>query len=273
MRRAHRDCSKLVHERLLVTQLSVTLGPQVDPSTSRLPRSAGPSPLRTYPVLAAPNPRDLERGRDNPRTLPQRSRWPVAGWAHHGRHPHVRAADVLGRVTLVTGKEEFLNERTVDRGPRRRCAAHDAEAELAETHGGRPDPGDPGGDGGPVAVLEHPLRRRARPGEPPRGVRRRAAGVRRGAGRGRRARARARRRPEGQRRADQAAQAGPGHGVEVRGAQGLGVPVVRRRRGAAARLDASTRRPPASSSRRSARTSAHSPRPPTSSPTTSRASR
>ena len=35
------------------------------------------------------------------------------GWAHHGRPTHPRAADVLGRVTLVTGKEEFLNERTV----------------------------------------------------------------------------------------------------------------------------------------------------------------
>ena len=36
----------------------------------------------------------------------------------------MRAADVLGRVTLVTGKEEFLNERTVaavrDGGPRPR---------------------------------------------------------------------------------------------------------------------------------------------------------
>ena len=45
-----------------------------------------------------------------------------------------RAADVLGRVTLVTGKEEFLAERTVAavRGAVRR---HDPEAELAETRG------------------------------------------------------------------------------------------------------------------------------------------
>jgi DNA polymerase-3 subunit delta len=43
-----------------------------------------------------------------------------------------RAADVLGRVTLVTGKEEFLNERTVA-SVRDAVRAHDPEAELAET--------------------------------------------------------------------------------------------------------------------------------------------
>jgi DNA polymerase-3 subunit delta len=43
-----------------------------------------------------------------------------------------RAADVLGRVTLVTGKEEFLNERTV-LSVRAAVRAHDAEAELSET--------------------------------------------------------------------------------------------------------------------------------------------
>ena len=43
-----------------------------------------------------------------------------------------RAADVLGRVTLVTGKEEFLNERTVT-AVRAVVRGHDAEAELAET--------------------------------------------------------------------------------------------------------------------------------------------
>jgi DNA polymerase-3 subunit delta len=37
---------------------------------------------------------------------------------------------VLGRVTLVTGKEEFLNERTVSRRAPR--SAHDAEAEISE---------------------------------------------------------------------------------------------------------------------------------------------
>lgn len=43
-----------------------------------------------------------------------------------------RAADVLGRVTLVTGKEEFLNERTVT-AVREAVKRHDAEAEHSET--------------------------------------------------------------------------------------------------------------------------------------------
>ncbi len=42
-----------------------------------------------------------------------------------------RAADVLGRVTLVTGKEEFLSERTVV-AVRRAVREHDPEAELAD---------------------------------------------------------------------------------------------------------------------------------------------
>ncbi|MEV7431099.1 MULTISPECIES: DNA polymerase III subunit delta [unclassified Nocardioides] len=46
-----------------------------------------------------------------------------------------KAADVLGRVTLVTGKEEFLNERTVS-AVREAVRAHDAEAELTETSAG-----------------------------------------------------------------------------------------------------------------------------------------
>jgi len=45
---------------------------------------------------------------------------------------HPRAADVLGRVTLVTGKEEFLNERTVA-AVRTAVRHHDHEAELSET--------------------------------------------------------------------------------------------------------------------------------------------
>ncbi len=49
-----------------------------------------------------------------------------------GSSPHLRAADVLGRVTLVTGKEEFLNERTVT-AVREAVRAHDADAELGET--------------------------------------------------------------------------------------------------------------------------------------------
>lgn len=44
----------------------------------------------------------------------------------------LRAGDVLGRVTLVTGKEEFLNERTVE-AVRHAVRAHDGEAEQSET--------------------------------------------------------------------------------------------------------------------------------------------
>jgi DNA polymerase-3 subunit delta len=44
----------------------------------------------------------------------------------------MRAGDVLGRVTLVTGKEEFLNERTVA-AVRQAVIGHDAEAEHSET--------------------------------------------------------------------------------------------------------------------------------------------
>lgn len=44
----------------------------------------------------------------------------------------MRAGDVLGRVTLVTGKEEFLNHRTVQMA-RDVVLAHDGEAEVADT--------------------------------------------------------------------------------------------------------------------------------------------
>lgn len=47
---------------------------------------------------------------------------------------HPRAVDVLGRVTLVTGKEEFLNERTVA-AVRTAVRHHDHEAEVSETQG------------------------------------------------------------------------------------------------------------------------------------------
>ncbi len=43
----------------------------------------------------------------------------------------MRAGEVVGRVTLVTGKEEFLNERTVQ-AVRAAVRAHDPEAELSE---------------------------------------------------------------------------------------------------------------------------------------------
>ena len=46
-----------------------------------------------------------------------------------------QAADVLGRVTLVTGKEEFLNERTVS-AVRDAVRRHDADAEMAESLAG-----------------------------------------------------------------------------------------------------------------------------------------
>ncbi|MDT0201066.1 DNA polymerase III subunit delta [Nocardioides sp. AE5] len=46
-----------------------------------------------------------------------------------------RAAEVLGRVTLVTGPEEFLNERVV-MDARAQVRAHDAEAEFSEAAGG-----------------------------------------------------------------------------------------------------------------------------------------
>ena len=44
----------------------------------------------------------------------------------------MKAGEVLGRVLLVTGKEEFLNERTVLRA-REAVRAHDPESELSET--------------------------------------------------------------------------------------------------------------------------------------------
>lgn len=46
--------------------------------------------------------------------------------------PGPHAADVLGRVTLVTGKEEFLGERAVAE-VRAAVRAHDPEAEQSET--------------------------------------------------------------------------------------------------------------------------------------------
>jgi DNA polymerase-3 subunit delta len=44
----------------------------------------------------------------------------------------LRIDDVLGRVVLVTGKEEFLNEQSV-KAIRALVRAHDADAELSET--------------------------------------------------------------------------------------------------------------------------------------------
>ncbi len=44
----------------------------------------------------------------------------------------MQASDVLGRVTLVTGKEEFLNQRTVD-AAREVVLGFDGEAEVADS--------------------------------------------------------------------------------------------------------------------------------------------
>lgn len=52
----------------------------------------------------------------------------------------MRAADVLGRVILVTGKEEFLGEREVI-AAREVVRAHDGDAEISETRGGDLQPG------------------------------------------------------------------------------------------------------------------------------------
>lgn len=46
-----------------------------------------------------------------------------------------RAVDVLGRVTLVTGKEEFFNDRTVG-AVRRAVREHDADADLSDATAG-----------------------------------------------------------------------------------------------------------------------------------------
>ena len=92
------------------------------------------------------------RGRRGQRTTNGRG-WPPAGraicrssqlavgplWqavrtmAGHARKPS--PADVLGRVTLITGPEEFLNERTIS-AVRVAVRSHDSEAELSEAVAG-----------------------------------------------------------------------------------------------------------------------------------------
>lgn len=52
----------------------------------------------------------------------------------------MQAGEVLGRVLLVTGKEEFLNERTVS-AAREAVRGYDAEAELSETLASELTPG------------------------------------------------------------------------------------------------------------------------------------
>ena len=51
------------------------------------------------------------------------------------RSRELQPQDVLGRVTLVTGPEEFLGERAI-RSVREAVRSHDAEAELSETMAG-----------------------------------------------------------------------------------------------------------------------------------------
>ena len=104
-----------------------------------------------------------------------------------------RAEDVLGRVTLVTGKEEFLNERTVV-AVREAVRRHDAEAELSETQAAGLTLAELGELSAPSLFSSTRCVVVRVAGEPARRVRRRAARLRRRARRGRRAGARARRR-------------------------------------------------------------------------------
>ena len=178
------------------------------------------------------------------------------------------AADVLGRVTLVTGKEEFLSERTVV-GVRAAVRRHDAEAEISETQATGLSLAQLGELSAPslfsstrcvvVRGLENlPEESVGRP-----------AGVRRGTGRGRLRGAGPRRRAEGIGCAHQAAQAPRRDRGEVRGAARVGVPRVRHRGGALARGDdRAGRRVGAGAGRRSG-SPRRWPPPPTSWPTTS----
>ena len=67
--------------------------------------------------------------------------------------------EVLGRVTLVTGKEEFLGERTVA-AVREAVRRADPEAEFSETQGSGLTLATLGELAAPVAVQLGPLRRR-----------------------------------------------------------------------------------------------------------------
>ena len=80
------------------------------------------------------------------------------------------ASDVLGRVTLVTGPEEFLGERTIVRRARPRCGATTREAELSETMAGSLTMAELGELACAVAVLDDALRRRPPAGGPAGGV-------------------------------------------------------------------------------------------------------
>ena len=144
------------------------------------------------------------------------------------------AVDVLGRVTLVTGKEEFLNERTVQ-AVRAAVRAHDPEAELSETRAGDLTLATLGElaapslfssircvvvrdlEDLPEASVDGLLDYAAAPAEDVALVLVHGGGVR------------------GSRDADQAAQGGRGDGGQVGRAQGLGVRGLRDGRGPLAR--------------------------------------
>ena len=89
----------------------------------------GGLPHRPRPATCGRGPRTAMRRRSAPEATTEAV---GALWEGSG----MRAGDVLGRVTLVTGKEEFLNERTVA-AVREAVLGHDAEAEISETDGRR----------------------------------------------------------------------------------------------------------------------------------------
>ena len=184
----------------------------------------------------------------------------------------MRAADVLGRVILVTGKEEFLNERTVTE-VRHAVRAHDPESELSETSASELSLATLGELAAPslfssircvvVRGLEN------LPDESVDGLLGYAAApaeevalvLVHGGG------------PKGSGVLTKLRKLGPVTESKSGELKASEFPVVRRGRGAQRTARRSTRRRPRCWCRRSARTCARWPPPPTSSPTTSRASR
>ncbi|UUZ58488.1 hypothetical protein [Nocardioides sp. B-3] len=173
------------------------------------------------------------------------------------------AAQVLGRIILVTGKEEFLSERTVV-GVRTAVKGFDSDAEIADSDAAGLTPGEPGRDGRTVPVLLDPVRDHPGSGGAARRLLRRHPRLRRGARGRHRAGARARRRSQGQRAPHQAAQARLGHRGEVAGDQGLRPDELRHLRVRRARRQDRLRRGLLPRSQPSAATCARSPPPPTS---------
>ncbi len=141
-------------------------------------------------------------------------------------------ADVLGRVTLVTGKEEFLNERTVAVGARRGPSATTPRPSSPRPAAPTSTLATLGELAAPSLFSTHPLRRGARPRGPARGVGRRPARLRRRAaedvalvlvhGGGQ----------KGSGVLTKLRKLGPVTESKSARAQGVGVPGLRRRRGA-----------------------------------------